>query len=138
MARSSCAFPRSASLPRRSLSWSPLPEFCANVPPRKCKTAFYGHELKLVARESQTRRSRPAKAREQLLAPQVSRGKPGPANHWPEVAGMITRQSHIRNMGKPVEAGVAERRTGAVCESRDTILVTQLDTEHIHGSVQAR
>ena len=39
-------------------------------------------------------------------------------------------------MGKPVEAGVAERRTGTVCESRGTILAMQLDTEHTYGSVQ--
>ena len=89
-----------------------------------------------MASKRRTERSVPDSAREQLLAPQVSRGKPGPANHWPEVTGMITRQDHRRHTGKPVKADVAGRRTGQVRKSRDTIPVTQLDTIHVMEFVQ--
>ena len=89
-----------------------------------------------MASKRRTERSVPDSAREQLLAPQVSRGKPGPANSWPEVAGMITRQHHKRNTGNPVKAEVVGSHTGMVCKSRGTKLTTQLDTIHVMEFVQ--
>ena len=75
---------------------------------------------------------------EQDLAPQVSKGKPGPANHWPEVAEVTLRHHHKRNTGNSVSAGVVGRHTGAVCESRITFMDAQLDTEPTRGLVRGR
>ena len=71
---------------------------------------------------------------EQDLAPQVSKGKPGPANHWPEGSEVTLRQHHKRSTGNTLLAGVVGRRTGAVCESRVTVVTVQSDTELTYGS----
>ena len=72
------------------------------------------------------------------MAPQVSKGKPGPANHWPEGSGVTLRQHHKRNTGNTVSAGVVGSHTGAVCKSRVTFMDAQLDTEPTCGSVQGK
>ena len=72
------------------------------------------------------------------MAPQVSKGKPGPANHWPEGSEVTLRQHHKRNTGNTVSAGVVGSRTGAVCKSRVTFMDAQLDTEPTYGSVQGK
>ena len=75
---------------------------------------------------------------EQDLVPQVSKGKPGPANHWPGGSGVTLRQHHKRNTGNTVSAEVVGRHTGAVCKSRITIMDAQLDTKPTYGSVQGK
>ena len=102
------------------------------------KKAFTVTSSKLVAVSLRTRKNSTEPNWEQDLAPQVGKGKPGPANHWPEGSEVTLRQHHKRNTGNTVSAGVVGRHTGAVCKSRITFMDAQLDTEPTYGSVQGK
>ena len=100
--------------------------------------AFTVTSSKLVAVSLRTRKNSTELGWEQDWAPQVSNGKPGPVNHWPESSGVTLRQHHKRNTGNTVSAGVVGSHTGIVCKSPVTFMDGQLDTEPTYGSVQGK